>query len=367
MTDPYKSGHDAETTGEMLTSAKKKRTRTAVLLILPVILILAAVLIYTGTMDHKYQQQIALGDKYFNEENYEQAEIEYGAAVSLRERKVEARERFALTKAVRGDFPGAAEEYEELYDMTQDEDYLEAIRMTEQEEIPWFIVDPRTQPPGGSDDPGTQPGDDDSDGPDAQGGDGDSVNQPFTELPEEDFPAFFGGELTKQDMESVLNMLFGDLDWQTLGEADIDRIYSSGLMFVLADLMGPEAADDTEYVDQGYRYTFGIDRINRRLAPVTDFRYEPNRDYAGAGDTYVFSEYTDDDNVYIEVRATGIFSNYYSQITSAEYNDREAVLYFTFDEWTEADGYTGNTGSGEARFTRRDDGIYKLTTVTIDE
>ena len=366
MANPYRHNYDEEMTGEMMTFARRKRARSAVLLALPVILVLVGVFVYTGTMNHRYQEQIALGDKYFREGNYEQAEVAYSKAVAMNERKVEARERLALIKAVRGDYPGAREEYEKLYDMTQDESYQEAIRIIEQEEVPWFIVDPRTQPSDGRDDQQKQTPGDSSDSQTQTWSD-ENGSREFVELQEEDFPSFFGSGLTIHDMESVLDMLFGNLDWQTLDEADIDRIYASGLTRVLSRLMSAEVADDVESIDMGYRYTFDIDRINRRMAPITNFRYQPNQDYGGADRTYVFNEYTDDENVYIEVRATGVFSNYYSHITAAEYNDYEAVLYFTFEEWDGSGGYTGYTGSGEARFTRRADGVYKLTSVTIGE
>ncbi|MBR0373049.1 MAG: hypothetical protein IJH91_00810 [Mogibacterium sp.] len=128
-----------ENTAELMTSARKQAGKSkAVYLIIAVVAvaIIAAVVGHFALANKRYNDQVAVAEKYFIEGNYEQAEIEYAAAVAMNPRKTKAREGLAYTKAVNKKYDEAADEYRKLYDDTKDDKYKDAEEDTRNGRVP---------------------------------------------------------------------------------------------------------------------------------------------------------------------------------------------------------------------------------------
>ena len=128
-----------ESTSELLTrSAGRKRKSSATYTVIAIVAValLAGAAGFVLHGNSQYSQRVDLASKYFEEGNYEQAEIEFTAAAAMKPRRTEAREGLAYTKAVVGKYNEASELYQDLYDDTGDEKYREAAEETAREEVP---------------------------------------------------------------------------------------------------------------------------------------------------------------------------------------------------------------------------------------
>ncbi|MBR0373050.1 MAG: tetratricopeptide repeat protein [Mogibacterium sp.] len=128
-----------ENTSELMTGNRKKAGKSgAVYIIIAVIAvaIIAGVVGHFALVNKRYNDQVALADKYFTEGDYEQAEVQYAAAVAINPRKVRAREGLAYTMAINKKFDEAGDEYRKLYEDTKDERYLTAEEEVRNGQIP---------------------------------------------------------------------------------------------------------------------------------------------------------------------------------------------------------------------------------------
>ena len=142
-----------ETTSELLTRSKKEKGRTGSKLIVLAVALVAVVAVIAGHFLHenaKYNAQVDLAVKYYEEGNYEQAEIEFAAAVAMAPRKTKAREGLAYVEAVNGKYDKAKEDYEKLYQDTKDEKYKRAIDEVDRKTVP---TDPDLKPGSQSSEP----------------------------------------------------------------------------------------------------------------------------------------------------------------------------------------------------------------------
>ncbi|MBE6019006.1 MAG: hypothetical protein E7230_01510 [Clostridiales bacterium] len=130
--------YNIEDTGMLMTrSARSSRTRRILIIVAAIIaILLIALLGFKLLGDKRYNDQIKLAEKNLIEGNYEEAETYYLAAIEINKKKVDARKGLAITYVLEEKYEEATEEYEELYEDTDDENYREARDITEEEEIP---------------------------------------------------------------------------------------------------------------------------------------------------------------------------------------------------------------------------------------
>ena len=117
-----------EQTGELLAQGRKRNVKAFVLIGLAVLaaVVVAVIVLGGGSGGRKYNDTVALGEKYFSEGNYGQAETTFLEAIGMNEREVRARKGLAYTYAIQGKYDEAKEIYDALYDETGDEMYQTA-------------------------------------------------------------------------------------------------------------------------------------------------------------------------------------------------------------------------------------------------
>ena len=138
-TQQQNQNYDYETTGELLLKTGQKKRRSGAKYVAVALIAVAAIAGVIGFIlrdNAKYAEQVEIATKCFEEGDYEQAEIEFTAAVAMQPRKVSAREGLAYTKAVNSKFTEARDLYKDLYDDTGDEKYKDAMEDTADGRVP---------------------------------------------------------------------------------------------------------------------------------------------------------------------------------------------------------------------------------------
>lgn len=130
--------NDIEDTGALLTkSSGRIRLRKYLLIILAMAAIAVIVLIGTKLIGmKKYNDRIAIAEKAFGESDYELAETEYSAAVSMNKRNPKAREGLAYVYALEKKVNESIKIYDELYNETKDERYKDASKEVSEGRLP---------------------------------------------------------------------------------------------------------------------------------------------------------------------------------------------------------------------------------------
>ena len=148
--------YNIEDTARLMTEAGSGMKRKRLILIIAAVVAVAVIAAVVGVRtisDRKYNDQIAIAEKALREGDYEQAEVEYLAAVDMNKRKVKAREGLAYTYALESKFEDSSKVYQELYDETKKEEYKEAAEETAIGNMPsgddlapgdnlWIAIDP---------------------------------------------------------------------------------------------------------------------------------------------------------------------------------------------------------------------------------
>ena len=149
-----------EKTGELMAASRQRGGKTILLIVLAVLVAVGAAAVFLnrgsgggsggasdggGTGDGggsssssglSYEEYLSLGEKYFAEGNYEQAEVNFLAAVGMMPREVQPRRGLAYTYAVQGKFTESKAVYDELYEDTGDEIYQTASAEVADNRVP---------------------------------------------------------------------------------------------------------------------------------------------------------------------------------------------------------------------------------------
>ena len=136
----YDRDYNIEDTGKLMTEARSGLRGKRLIFIIAAVVAVAVIAAYVGMQtiqDRKYDAQIVVADKYFAEGNYEQAEVEYLAAVGMNKRNSRAREGLAYVYAVQGKTEESVRTYTELYEETQEEKYREAADAVSEGRMPY--------------------------------------------------------------------------------------------------------------------------------------------------------------------------------------------------------------------------------------
>ena len=126
-----------EATESWETESKGKNKKAIILIIAAVaVAMIAAVLILGGRSDSKYLDTVELGEKYFADGDYEQAEAEFLSAIDIKPGDPRAKRGLAYTYAAEGKTEEAKALYDELFDETGEDVYRTASEELEGGGIP---------------------------------------------------------------------------------------------------------------------------------------------------------------------------------------------------------------------------------------
>ena len=134
-----KIDYNLEDTGWLMTQPAAGENKKKIIIIAAVALIAVILLGVIGIRslnEKKYDDQIAIAEKYMQEDNYEQAETAYLDAKKMNPRKPKAREGLAYVYALQGRFEEASDEYLNLYGDTGEEKYSRAAKETGEGRVP---------------------------------------------------------------------------------------------------------------------------------------------------------------------------------------------------------------------------------------
>ena len=122
--------------------SKQNNRRNIVLLMIGILAVLIAavsgILMYLNSDAVQLQKQLDLGQKYLEEQNYEQAIVAFDKAIGIDPMSVEAYLGKADAYESMGDYEMALETLQEGYDRTGDERLMEAIEKLKPTLEEWF-------------------------------------------------------------------------------------------------------------------------------------------------------------------------------------------------------------------------------------
>ncbi|MBR0373640.1 MAG: tetratricopeptide repeat protein [Mogibacterium sp.] len=150
-----------EQTGELMAQGRKQSGKTVLLVVLAVLVVIGAAVAFlnrggspdggsgggsgsdgsggSGGTGASYEDYLSLGEKYFAEGNYEQAEVNFLSALGMKPREPRAQRGLAYTYAVQGKFADAKTVYDELYEDTGEEIYATAAAEVADNRVPTNI------------------------------------------------------------------------------------------------------------------------------------------------------------------------------------------------------------------------------------
>ena len=134
-----KADPSTEDTGRLMTAGASGGPKKSLILIIIAAVLIAAVAVtgvIIGGKNKRYDEQVSIAEKAFTEGNYQQAEIEYAAAVDMNKRRPKAREGLAYVYAVQKKYDDSQTVYEKLYEDTKEEKYLTAAGEVSEGRLP---------------------------------------------------------------------------------------------------------------------------------------------------------------------------------------------------------------------------------------